>query len=94
MIPTMRKIRRQPRNLTVVYNNSSHGNYPTREDFAFSNPTLLKAGLAGYPVGDLNWFPDRLLSWTINEDLALMAGMLLNANRPFRTKPKRNFAVF
>ena len=67
------------RNMTVIYNNSSHGNYPTREDFAFSNRTLLGAGLDGYPVGDLNWFPDKLLKWSINKDFALMAGMLLNA---------------
>jgi hypothetical protein len=40
---------------------------------------LLGAGLDGYPVGDLNWFPDKLLKWSINKDFALMAGMLLNA---------------
>ncbi len=66
------------RNMTVVYQNSSHGKYPTKEDFAFSNRTLLKAGLDGYPVGDLNWFPEKLLRWRAAQDMALITGMLMN----------------
>ncbi len=33
---------------------------------------LLKAGLDGYPVGDLNWFPDRVKSWRAEGDAASM----------------------
>ena len=66
------------RNKTIVYKNSSHGKYPTKEDFTFDNPTLLKAGLDGYPVGDLNWFPEELLRWRPNRDMDLMTGMLMD----------------
>jgi hypothetical protein len=64
------------RNMTVVYKNSSGGNYPSKEDFAFSNQKLLKAGLDGYPVGDLNWFPKKLMNWKVMKDLTLMKRML------------------
>ncbi len=66
------------RNMTVVWKNSSHGKYPTKEDFAFGNRTLLKAGLDGYPVGDLNWFPDELLRWRAERDMILMGELLPN----------------
>jgi hypothetical protein len=60
------------KNTTGVYRNSSRGIYPSREDFSYSNPMLLKAGLDGYPVGDLNWFPDRVKSWRAEGDAASM----------------------
>jgi len=63
------------RNLTVLYKNSSHGIYPSKEDFAYNNRKLLKAGLGGYPVGDLNWFPDRIIKWRYEKDLFLMNEM-------------------
>jgi len=60
------------RNTTAVYRNASRGTYPSREDFSYGNSTLLKAGLDGYPVGDLNWFPESLKSWSIERDAASM----------------------
>ena len=64
------------RNVTAVYKNSSRGKYPSREDFAFSNQKLLKGGLDGFPVGDLNWFPERLMKWRVAGDAAQLAGMV------------------
>ena len=60
------------KNTTGVYRNSSRGTYPSKEDFSYSNSVLLKSGLNAFPVGDLNWFPDRLKSWSVEEDAALM----------------------
>jgi len=64
------------RNRTAVYRNSSRGVYPSREDFSFRNRKLLTAGLGGFPVGDLNWFPGRRAAWTLETDQALMSGAL------------------
>jgi hypothetical protein len=64
------------RNMTTIYENSSRGKYPTKEDFAYNNLKLLKAGLDGYPVGDLNWFPDKLSRWKYIRDLLLMLIMI------------------
>jgi len=71
------------RNMTTVYKNSSRGNYPCKEDFAFSNQRLLKAGLGGYPVGDLNWFPEKLLNWSVGIDSTMMERMLLKNKKAF-----------
>jgi hypothetical protein len=61
------------RNMTAVYKNSSRGTYPSREDFAFRSQRLMKAGLDGFPVGDLNWFPEERQRWSFARDAALMA---------------------
>jgi hypothetical protein len=71
------------RNMTVVYKNSSGGCYPSKEDFVFSNRKLLKAGIDGYPVGDLNWFPNKLMSWKVQRDSTFMGKMLLKGKKAF-----------
>jgi hypothetical protein len=54
--------------ITMFYNNSSSGVYPTPEDFSYSNSKLLSAGINGFPVGDLNWFPRELAVWNVGVD--------------------------
>ncbi len=36
--------------------------WPLPEDLSYTNPTLLTAA-DGFPVGDLNWFPDKKQQW-------------------------------
>jgi hypothetical protein len=67
------------RNMTTVYRNSSGGTYPTKEDFSFRNPVLIKAGLGGLPAGDLNWFPATLAHFQLTTDEALLAKLLSQA---------------
>ena len=34
--------------------------YPVRENLRYTNPALLTAGTDGLPLGDLNWFPEKM----------------------------------
>lgn len=37
--------------------------WPLPENLAYTEPTLLTAGNDGFPLGDLNWFPDKKAEW-------------------------------
>ena len=37
--------------------------WPLPEDLAYSNGALMTAGTDGFPLGDLNWFPDKKAEW-------------------------------
>ena len=37
--------------------------YPFPEDYTYSNATLLTGGTDGFPVGDLNWYPEKKALW-------------------------------
>ncbi|MHB2149625.1 T9SS type A sorting domain-containing protein [Calditrichota bacterium LG25] len=39
------------------------GVWPLPEDLAYTNTALMTAGSDGFPVGDLNWFPDKKAEW-------------------------------
>lgn len=41
--------------------------WPLPEDLSYSNSTYLTAGWGGYPLGDLNWYPDQLADWEANQ---------------------------
>ena len=43
--------------------------WPLPENLAFTNAQLLTAGMAGFPLGDLNWFPDQLPAWRAQRDV-------------------------
>jgi hypothetical protein len=43
-----------------------HAAYPVARDywdFSYNNSTLAKSGHRGYPVGDLNWWPQKKADW-------------------------------
>ena len=40
--------------------------WPIPVDLSYDNSDLLTAGLGGYPLGDLNWFPIQKASWMAN----------------------------
>jgi hypothetical protein len=37
--------------------------WPLTEDLAYTNTDLMTAGTDGFPLGDLNWFPDKKAEW-------------------------------
>jgi hypothetical protein len=45
-----------------------NGVWPVNESLTYTNPTLLKAGMGGFPLGDLyNWFPTQYTQWADQE---------------------------
>jgi hypothetical protein len=47
--------------------------WPLTENLAYSNSTLKTAGMRGYPLGDLNWFPSQLATWKSADDWAVIS---------------------
>lgn len=42
--------------------------WPLPENLAYNNTTLETAGMGGFPLGDLNWYPDQLDDWEAQRD--------------------------
>ncbi|MDZ7723831.1 MAG: T9SS type A sorting domain-containing protein [candidate division KSB1 bacterium] len=42
--------------------------WPLPEDLAYNNATYQTAAIGGFPLGDLNWFPDQLADWEAQRD--------------------------
>ncbi|HDR67690.1 MAG TPA: T9SS type A sorting domain-containing protein [Bacteroidaceae bacterium] len=42
--------------------------YPVPVDLSYDNAELLTAATGGFPVGDLNWFPERKAEWLAQRD--------------------------
>jgi len=38
--------------------------WPLPENLAYANTTYLTAAMGGFPLGDLNWFPDKMEAWS------------------------------
>ncbi len=55
---------------------------------AYDASSVLYTGAAGYPAGDLNWFPDKKAAWEINptavdeENISKVEGYTLKQNYP------------
>jgi hypothetical protein len=63
-----------------------NADWPIPADLSYSDAGLQKAGLSGFPLGDLNWFPTRQPAWLAQRtaeyksiDEALNAGRLVTA---------------
>lgn len=41
--------------------------WPLPENLAYTDPELLTAAMGGYPLGDLNWFPEKYEQWKANQ---------------------------
>lgn len=41
--------------------------WPLPEDLTYSNSALKTAAIGGYPLGDLNWYPDQKATWEANK---------------------------
>ena len=60
--------------------------WPIPVDLSYSDADLITGAIGGYPLGDLNWFPDQKVSWVeqkVSEydsiDYALNTGRLVTA---------------
>jgi hypothetical protein len=73
---------RQPGN--DEYNHFVHADWPIPIDLSYTDVDLLTAGLGGFPVGDLGWFPTQYASWKAQEsaELANIQHVLDNGGGP------------
>lgn len=59
---------------SYFFNPQGGGIFPARwplpENLAYSNPALLTAADGGFPLGDLNWFPDKKKDWETPTDVS------------------------
>ncbi len=51
--------------------NFIYADWPVPIDLSYTDSGLLTAGLGGYPLGDLNWFPTTYASWNAQEGVEL-----------------------
>jgi Secretion system C-terminal sorting domain len=45
-----------------------YSDWPIPVDLSYTNADLLKGATGGFPVGDLNWFPDKKATWVAQRD--------------------------
>jgi len=66
--------------------------WPLKEKLDYSNATLKTAGFRGYPLGDLNWFPEQKATWKSEDDWAVINPLLSVKQIPGGTTPT-NYAL-
>ena len=57
---------RQPGNEEAA--NFIYADWPIPVDLSYSDADLMTAGLNGFPLGDLGWFPDKYAEWMAQRD--------------------------
>jgi len=67
---------RQPGNKESDY--YTYADWPIPINLSYTDASLLNAGLGGFPVGDLNWFPTQYASWQAQEagELATIGNLM------------------
>jgi hypothetical protein len=60
---------RQPSNPEA--SNFVHADWPIPIDLSYTDADLLTAGLGGFPIGDLGWFPTQYAAWKAQESAEL-----------------------
>lgn len=60
---------RQPGNPATE--NFVYADWPIPIDLSYDDSDLLTAGLNGFPVGDLNWFPEQYAAWEAQRETEL-----------------------
>jgi len=65
----------------------TYADWPIPIDLSYTDASLLTAGLGGFPVGDLGWFPTQYASWKAQEsaELTRIQGVL-NGTIPVSVK--------
>ena len=53
--------------------NFVYADFPIPIDLSYTDADLLVAGIGGFPVGDLNWFPTQLATWKAQRSTELAA---------------------
>ncbi|PID63146.1 MAG: hypothetical protein CR986_00310 [Ignavibacteriae bacterium] len=72
--------------------------WPLPEDLAYTNSTLLTASTKGFPLGDLNWFPEKKQEWLtglekIDNVIPNKIELSQNYPNPFNPVTKINFKL-
>lgn len=57
---------RQPGNEEATF--FVYADWPCPIDLSYTDSELLTAGINGFPIGDLNWFPDKMAAWEAQKD--------------------------
>jgi hypothetical protein len=60
---------RQTSNPEATY--FTYADWPAPIDLSYDDADLMTAGLNGFPLGDLNWFPDKYTEWLAQRDAEL-----------------------
>ncbi len=64
--------------------NFVNADWPIPIDLSYTNSDLLTAGLGGFPVGDLDWFPTQYTTWQAQESSELAyINEVLNPDGPY-----------
>jgi hypothetical protein len=53
--------------------NFVYADFPIPIDLSYTDADLLVAGLGGFPIGDLNWFPTQLATWNAQRTAEMAA---------------------
>ena len=56
--------------------------WPILSDLTYTNADLLQAGLKGYPMGDLNWYPEEKSNWEATGESATLWAALKSGTLP------------
>jgi hypothetical protein len=71
----------------------TYADWPIPVDLSYSDADLLTAGLGGFPVGDLNWFPTQFATWSAQSDKEYTdinnATMGITAVNPVNVNPSK-----
>jgi len=66
--------------------NFIHADWPIPIDLSYTDSDLLTAGLGGFPVGDLGWFPTQYASWKAQRATEMdRIQAVLNTGAPYGT---------
>jgi hypothetical protein len=49
--------------INITQNKFVYPDWPIPVDLSYDDQELLNAGIGGFPLGDLNWFPDKKADW-------------------------------
>ena len=74
--------------------------WPLPEDLSYTNSTLMTASTDGFPVGDLNWFPNKKEEWLNGasgigdvDELPIEFSLEQNYPNPFNPTTNINFSI-
>jgi hypothetical protein len=73
--------------------------WPLPENLAYSNEQIKSGGIDGFPIGDLNWFPDKKDDWLtgLEENVNALAPseyrLSQNYPNPFNPTTRINFSI-
>jgi len=82
---------RQPTNDET--NHYVFADWPIPIDLSYTDSDLLTAGLSGFPIGDLGWFPTQYASWKAQEAVELNFLAHTTAVRSTTQQPPQDFQL-